>query len=141
MRRPLLLVAVIAAVSAAGCRSDNGSQAVVATTTQVADLTRAVAGDRIAVKQILQPNADPHEYEPRPSDAEAVAGAKVVIRSGGGVDDWLKGGIDQSGGKAEVVTLIDDVSRRGGDPHWWQDPRNAIKAVDAIQVALVKADP
>jgi ABC-type Zn uptake system ZnuABC Zn-binding protein ZnuA len=141
MRRPLLLVAVIAAVSAAGCRSDNGSQAVVATTTQVADLTRAVAGDRIAVKQILQPNADPHEYEPRPSDAEAVAGAKVVIRSGGDVDDWLKGVIDQSGGKAEVVTLIDDVSRRGGDPHWWQDPRNAIKAVDAIQVALVKADP
>ena len=142
MRGLLLLVAVIAAVSAAGCRSTGGgSSDVVATTTQVADLTRSVAGNDIAVKQILQPNADPHEYEPRPSDAEAVANAKLVIRSGGDVDDWLKGVIDQAGGKASVVTLIDHVQRRGGDPHWWQDPRNGIKAVLAIRDALVRTDP
>jgi zinc/manganese transport system substrate-binding protein len=134
-------LAVVAAVSAAGCRSDNGSPAVVATTTQVADMTRALAGNDVAVKQILAPNADPHEYEPRPSDAEAVAGAKLVIRSGGDVDDWLKGVIDQAGGKARVVTLIDAVNRRGSDPHWWQDPRNGIAAVGAIRDALVRADP
>ncbi|CAN5289861.1 hypothetical protein BH20ACT16_BH20ACT16_07030 [soil metagenome] len=29
---------------------------------------RAVAGNRVDVRQMLQPNADPHEYEPRPSD-------------------------------------------------------------------------
>jgi ABC-type Zn uptake system ZnuABC Zn-binding protein ZnuA len=141
MRWPLLALALIAAVGVTGCRSDNGSPAVVATTTQVADLTRAVAGNRIAVKQILQPNADPHEYEPRPSDAQAMAGAKLVIRSGGDVDDWLTGLVDQAGGKARVVTLIDHVDRRGSDPHWWQDPRNAIKAVAVIRDALVKADP
>jgi ABC-type Zn uptake system ZnuABC Zn-binding protein ZnuA len=104
-------------------------------------MTRAVAGPRIAVKQILQRGSDPHEYEPRPSDAQAVASAKVVIRSGGDVDDWLGGVIDQAGGKAPVVTLIDHVQRRGSDPHWWQDPRNAIKAVEAIRAALTKADP
>ncbi len=27
------------------------------------------------------------------------------------------------------------------DPHWWQDPRNAIKAVAAIEGALATADP
>src|SRR3954449_3432839 len=142
MRRLLLLVAVIAAVSVTGCRSAGGERtAVVATTTQVADMTRAVAGNAIAVKQILGPNADPHEYEPRPSDAQAIAGAKLVIRSGGDVDDWLTGLIDQAGGKARVVTLIDDVDRRGSDPHWWQDPRNAGKAVTAIRDALIRADP
>ena len=141
MRGLPLLVAVIAAVSVTGCRSNDGRPAVVATTTQVADLTRAVAGPRLPVTQILQPNADPHEYEPRPSDAQAVANAKVVIRSGGDVDDWLSGVIDQAGGKAPVVTLIDDVQRRGDDPHWWQDPRNAIKATEAIRAALTKADP
>src|SRR4051794_18753896 len=142
MRRLLTVLLLIAAVSASGCRSAGGGSAtVVATTTQVADLTRAVAGNRIAVKQILQPNADPHEYEPRPSDAQAIAGAKLVIRSGGDVDDWLTGLIDQAGGKARVVTLIDDVDRRGSDPHWWQDPRNAVKAVTAIRDALIRADP
>jgi ABC-type Zn uptake system ZnuABC Zn-binding protein ZnuA len=104
-------------------------------------MTRAVAGDRVTVKQILQPGSDPHEYEPRPSDAEAVASAKVVIRSGGDVDDWLGALIGQAGGNATVVTLIDSVRRRGSDPHWWQDPRNAERAVDTIAAALAKADP
>ena len=113
----------------------------VATTTQVADMTRAVAGDRTEVDQILQPGSDPHEYEPRPSDAEAVANAKVVIRSGGDVDEWLDGVVEQAGGDADVVTLIDAVDRHGGDPHWWQDPHNAEKAVEAIREALTKADP
>jgi zinc/manganese transport system substrate-binding protein len=27
------------------------------------------------------------------------------------------------------------------DPHWWQDPRNAILAVEAIRDALIEADP
>src|SRR3954454_8881594 len=142
MRRLLLLVAVIAAVSVTGCRSAGGERtAVVATTTQVADMTRAVAGNAIAVKQILEPNADPHAYEPRPSDAEAIAGAKLVIRSGGDVDNWLSGVINQAGGKASVVTLIDHVQRQGNDPHWWQDPRNGIAAVETIRTALSKADP
>lgn len=104
-------------------------------------MTRAVAGDRITVDQILKPGSDPHEYEPRPSDAEAVASAKLVIRSGGDVDDWLSGVIDQAGGGADVVTLIDSVPKRGEDPHWWQDPRNAERAVETIRAALTKADP
>jgi ABC-type Zn uptake system ZnuABC Zn-binding protein ZnuA len=114
---------------------------VVATTTQVGDLTKAVAGDRIDVKEILRPGSDPHEYEPRPSDAEAVARAKVVIRSGGDVDEWLAGLLDQAGGDATTVTLIDHVQRHGDDPHWWQDPHNAVAAVNAIRNALTKADP
>ena len=144
MRRSLPLIAVIAALAlpAAGCR-DTGAAApdVVATSTQVADMTRAVAGDRVKVAQILRPGSDPHEYEPRPSDAEAVAHAKVVIRSGGEVDGWLGGLLDQAGGDATVVTLIDHVDRYGDDPHWWQDPRNGERAVEAIREALTKADP
>src|SRR2546423_12526012 len=142
MRRLAPVLLLIAAVGVSACRSTGGeSRQVVATTTQVADMTRAAAGNRIAVKQILEPNADPHEYEPRPSDAEAVANAKLVIRSGGDVDDWLSGVIGQAGGKARVVTLIDSVHKRGDDPHWWQDPRNAQSAVEAIRAALTRADP
>jgi ABC-type Zn uptake system ZnuABC Zn-binding protein ZnuA len=114
---------------------------VVATTTQAADMTRAVAGDRVEVHQILRPGSDPHEYEPRPSDAEAIASATTVIRSGGEVDEWLGSLIEQAGGDAEVTTLIDHVDREGKDPHWWQDPRNADRATEAIREALTRADP
>jgi ABC-type Zn uptake system ZnuABC Zn-binding protein ZnuA len=146
MPRALVLLAVMAAAAAlAGCRdrgvAADGRPTVVATTTQVGDMTRAVAGHRVHVEQILQPGSDPHEYEPRPSDAEAVARATVVIRSGGDVDDWLSGLIGQAGGGARVVTLIDSVERRGDDPHWWQDPRNGVRAIAAIRDALAKADP
>jgi ABC-type Zn uptake system ZnuABC Zn-binding protein ZnuA len=139
--RRLLPLLLIAAVGATGCRENGGTPAVVATTTQVADITRAVAGPDNPVEQILEPGSDPHEYEPRPSDAEAVAGAKLIVRSGGEVDGWLDGLIGQAGGDAKVVTLLDHVDRRGGDPHWWQDPRNAGRAAYAIAAALTAADP
>ena len=142
MRRAAVLVALLAL---AGCSSGGGGEGggvrVVATTTQVADMARQVAGTRAHVDGILNPASDPHEYEPRPSDAEAVAHARVVFRSGGDVDSWLAGLLDQAGGSARVVTLLDSVQREGGDPHWWQDPRNAELAVGAIRDALVRADP
>ena len=117
----------------------------VATTTQIADLARAVAGERGEVRQILRPNSDPHAYEPRPSDVKAVAGAAVVLRSGGGLDDWLDGVVDNAGSDATTTTLIDAVRARRGedgvDPHWWQDPRNAIAAVRRIRDVMIAADP
>jgi ABC-type Zn uptake system ZnuABC Zn-binding protein ZnuA len=139
--RVLTVLLLIAAVSATGCRNERSSSTVVATTTQVADLTRAVAGPDAKVEQILQPGSDPHEYEPRPSDAEAVAGARLIVRSGGDVDAWLSGLIGQAGGDAKVLTLLDSANRHGDDPHWWQDPRNAERAVTAIAGGLAQADP
>ena len=102
---------------AAGCgdSGSGGKPVVVATTTQLADFARNVGGDEVDVRQILGPNADPHEYEPRPSDAAAVAEADVVLRSGGDVDEWLDGVIDNAGGDADVVTLIDSVKTPAGE--------------------------
>ena len=37
---------------------------------------------------ILKPNVDPHGFEPTPSTAIALAGAKLVVESGVGVDGW-----------------------------------------------------
>lgn len=123
----------------------SGGPAVVATTTQVGDLARAVAGDRASVTQILEPNSDPHAYEPRPSDVKAVAGAALVVRSGGDVDEWLTGVIENAGSDARVVTMIDAMNTRrlsgDVDPHWWQNPRNGVIAVNRIRDALMRADP
>jgi zinc/manganese transport system substrate-binding protein len=137
---PLLVLLVVVA----GCDERERSDAdvtAVAATTQLADLVRNVGGDRVSVDSILRSNADPHEYEPRPSDATAIAKADIVFRSGGDLDEWLDEVVDSAGGDADQVTLIDSVKREGDDPHWWQNPRNAILAVAAIRDALIEVDP
>jgi len=153
--RPAALLAALAlvaagALSACGSGAEtvggaDGGPVVVATTTQVGDLVRAVAGDRAGVRQILSANSDPHAYEPRPSDVKAVAGAKVVVRSGGDLDDWLGGVLDNAGSAATTIDLIAAMRTRRGDgevdPHWWQDPHDAEIAVGRIRDALTAADP
>jgi ABC-type Zn uptake system ZnuABC Zn-binding protein ZnuA len=151
--RPLacvVLLVLAAAVAAAGCGgpADAGDAAlrVVATTQHVGDFARQVGGARVHVDTLLAPGADPHDYEPRPSDARAVAEADVVLRSGGALDVWLEDVVQSAGGDAEQVVLIDAVRTRPGaegesDPHWWQDPRNVVAAAERIGAAFAAADP
>src|SRR5688572_15744621 len=118
MRRPslALVTAVCAAGLLGGCGEGGGSgapgPAVAATTTQLGDLARAVAGTRADVRQILDANSDPHAYEPRPSDVRAVAEAKLVLRSGGDLDDWLGDVLRNAGSDARTVTLADALPAR-----------------------------
>jgi zinc/manganese transport system substrate-binding protein len=154
-----LSVAALAVVLAlTGCggvthsRAAAGAVEVVATTTQLGDFVREVGGREAAVTQILQPNSDPHDYEPRPSDVTSLIGAKLLFESGDGLDAWMGKVVAQSGGHPRVVTLAAaNVLRLPGqasgaeasrfDPHWWHDPRNAEAAISAIRDALTAADP
>jgi ABC-type Zn uptake system ZnuABC Zn-binding protein ZnuA len=126
----LALVAVVAGADDGAAGGGGGRPVVVATTTQAADLARNAGGD-VEVVGLLAPNADPHDYEVRPRDLQALAGADLVVRSGGDVDEWLQEAIEGAGSDAPVVTLM-----RGDDPHWWQDPRFAIAAVEDLERAL-----
>ena len=145
------------ALLGAGCGSsssgeDGGEFDVVATTTQIGDWVGEVGGDAVAVHQILQPNTDPHEYEPRPSDVETAAGAKLVFVSGDNLDKWMGQVVSESGSGAKVIDLGAVVPERlpgessGAeaskyDPHWWHDPRNSEVAVREIERQLAAADP
>jgi ABC-type Zn uptake system ZnuABC Zn-binding protein ZnuA/ABC-type Mn2+/Zn2+ transport system permease subunit len=156
-RAPALAVAALVAAGAllAGCGSSGSSGEglqVVATTTQIGDFVREVGGNAVAVDQILQPNTDPHEYEPRPSDVAGAAEAKLVFANGDELDSWVEQIVSDSGSDAEIIDLGAIVpERRPGessgaeasryDPHWWHDPRNAEAAVAAIERHLAAADP
>jgi ABC-type Zn uptake system ZnuABC Zn-binding protein ZnuA len=140
----LAVLALVVAACGEGSPSGDAELTVVATTTQVGDLARNVGGDRAAVRTLLTPGADPHGYEPRPSDVRSISDAAVVFKSGGELDRWLDDVIENAGGDAEVVTLIESVETIGSqeaDPHWWQDPGNAVLAVREIEAALIAADP
>jgi ABC-type Zn uptake system ZnuABC Zn-binding protein ZnuA len=128
-----------------------GALKVVATTTQIGDFVRQV-GDAVNEHQILQPNSDPHNYEPRPADVEAAAGARLVFVNGDNLDSWIDDIVSKSGGNPTVVNLSEGLPERlpgettgeeasKYDPHWWHDPRNAEAAVSEIRDALVEADP
>jgi zinc/manganese transport system substrate-binding protein len=145
------------ALLASGCGTDAGDAApgqakVVATTTQIGDFARAVGGDRAKIVQLLKPNTDPHDYEPRPSDVRETAGADVVLLSGDNLDRWMGDVVEQAGGHPAVVDLgarvpvkvpgeSEGPEASRYDPHWWHDPRNAQAAVVAIRDALTKANP
>ena len=128
-------------VVTAGCGSDSAGRGderplVVTTTLQLADFTHAIAGEDVEIEALLDAGTDPHDYEPRPSDAKAIAEADVVLRSGGELDEWLDDVVDSAGGDAEVVVVGEEIGARGDDPHWWQDPRNVVRASEVIGATL-----
>jgi ABC-type Zn uptake system ZnuABC Zn-binding protein ZnuA/ABC-type Mn2+/Zn2+ transport system permease subunit len=155
-KRGLVLAGVLAmALLVAGCDSsgsDSGKVSAVATTTQIGDFAREVAGNAVDVHQILAPNTDPHDYEPRPDDVTTTAGAKIVFTNGDNLDAWMDKVVSDSGSDAKVVDLgatvpVNLPGESGGpeasryNPHWWHDPRNAEEAVGQIATQLSQVDP
>jgi ABC-type Zn uptake system ZnuABC Zn-binding protein ZnuA len=155
-RRGSLAAATAAAallvVGCGGGSSGSGQLQVVATTTQIGDFVREVGGNAVDVHQILTPNTDPHEYEPRPNDVTSTADAKIVFTNGDNLDAWMTKVVDDSGSGARVIDLGSQLpvklpGEASGpeasqyDPHWWHDPRNAEAAVREISASLSQADP
>ena len=148
-RLPVRRLAAAGAASLAllaGCGDDDsesgsGRVQVVATTMQLQDMTRQIGADLVEVDGILGPDSEPHEYEPRPSDADAVADADVVIENGAGLDDWLEDLLDSAGTDAERVEATEGIAIVDGDPHVWHDPENAKRMASRIEAGLIEARP
>lgn len=151
-----VLVVGAAATATAGCgqvqptASADGRITVVATTTQLGDLVREAGGRAVAVTQLLQPNSDPHAYEPRPQDVERTAHAELIVTNGDGLDAWMGEVRRDAGGHPLVLDAGDGrpIALPGDtpgsdafDPHWWHDPRNAEFAVRRIRDALLRIEP
>jgi manganese/zinc/iron transport system substrate-binding protein len=140
-------------MSVVGCKRKGGVESgllkVVATTTMVADMVKAVGGDAIKLKGLMRPGVDPHLYEPVPSDGIALKEADVVFYSGlfleGQMHDRLKG----LGEKSHSVTSAIDESNllkpgnAGGhpDPHVWGDVALWEQCVAVVVNGLSKASP
>lgn len=144
MRATLAGLALLAA-AAGGCGDSGGAEPgdrprVVATTPVVADIVRRVGGDRVEVVAILRPNADPHLYEPRPSDVQAVVDSDLIVRSGGDLDEWLDGIAESAGSEAPVLDLRRRLAPADDDPHWWHDLALGARAARLVGSALAAAD-
>lgn len=127
----------------------NGSKLdVVVTTTQIRSMAQAVAGDLADVRSILTPGADPHEFEPKPSDVEAISKSVLVLKNGVGLDDWVDKIIENAGGNRPLIVVSKDVpihkgdpKEPAGDPHIWFSVSNAMTMTRNIRNALIQIDP
>ena len=152
-----LALAAVLALTACGSGQSTASERgsvggrlpVVATTTQLTDFARVIGGNHVDVYGILKPNVDAHDFEPSPGDIAKLAGAKVIVKNGVGLEGWFDPTIKNAGTRATIVEAATGVTLRHGeaqqaaevDPHIWQDPRNAKVMVHNVAVALAAADP
>ena len=161
-RRLLLGLAAAVAFAAPPAEAADQKLAVVATISIIADFATVVGGDRVAVTSLVGPNGDAHVYDPSPADAKSLAGAKLVLVNGLGLEGWMDKLIKASGTKAPIVVATKGVAPRQmeaeeeagapkpakaeapkliTDPHAWQSIANAKLYVSNIHAAFVAADP
>ncbi len=154
-RRALLLGTVFAVAGAAlPLRAQDARIEAVASFTILADFVREVGGDRVRVVSLVPDNGDAHVFEPKPSDAAAIARARLLVVNGLGFDAWAErlarsarysGALVVAGRDVRRVEAKADSHGHGGrdrtDPHGWQDPKDAAVYVRAIRDGLIGIDP
>lgn len=152
-RRLLLSAAAVLALSAPGLSYAAEPIPVVASFSILGDLVTQIAGPDAMVKTLVGPNGDAHVYQPTPSDAKAVAAAKLVFMNGLGFEGWMNRLLKSSGTKASAVTVTKGIQPRAAekdahghahgniDPHAWQNVAHVQVMVANIATALAAADP
>src|SRR5471030_881892 len=104
--RNLWLIFLVLVTSASPLRAQDRPQDhlnVVASFSILGDFVRNVGGDRASVTTLVGPDGDVHVYTPAPSDAKKIAGAKLLVINGLGLEGWLPRLLQASGGKAPII--------------------------------------
>jgi zinc transport system substrate-binding protein len=154
MRTVLLLALLLLAFLQSGCISQKESSGQINVATTIAPLgefVRAVGGDRVAVAVLVPPGAEPHTYEPAPSQMREVAEADLYVENGVGLESWMASilkvnprmlVVDTSKG-VDIIGRDADASGStiARDPHIWLSPRDAMIQVQNICDALIEVDP
>ncbi|MGB9279232.1 MAG: zinc ABC transporter substrate-binding protein [Pseudonocardiaceae bacterium] len=103
-----------------------------------------VGGEHVTVKSIVvSPDADPHDYEPTPADARALARAQYVIANGVGYDPWVAKLLDANPVPARSVLTVGDLVgvKEGGNPHRWYAPDDVHRVIEQIAADYQRIDP
>ncbi|WP_295475818.1 zinc ABC transporter substrate-binding protein [Synechococcus sp. UW140] len=126
--------------------------------------TKAVAGNCAEVQALIPANSGPHDFQAKPADLIALRQAKLLVKNGLGMENFLTKLINSAGNKdllvidsSRGITTLDSPEEDGHseqdhsnhshsnhgevNPHIWLDPLRAINQVENIRDGLVKADP
>ena len=152
MRISLILALIVLILSVSGDMSQkaDSEQVKVATTIiPLGEFVREIGGERVKVTVLVPPGAEPHTFEPSPSQIRQIADANVYVKIGAGFEYWIDNIlkinpsmliVDSSQG-VDLIKGSDEGSIGGVDPHIWVSPRDAMVQVRNICVGLIKVDP
>jgi len=140
-----LVGAVTTACAAAGSNAGGG---IVVTTNILGDVVRNVVGGAAGVRVLMKPNADPHSFGVSARDAAAMSSADLIVYNGLGLEENVIRNVDSAADAGVPVLSVGDhvgpigyaVGDSAGapDPHFWTDPQRMIKAVDAVEKAVIR---
>lgn len=152
----LLLVAVMLTACGFGKSEKQDKLKVVTTNSILYDMTKNVAGDHAEIHSIVPIGQDPHEYEIKPKDIQALADADVVIYNGFNLESgngWFEKALKEANKSLKDKNVIqatenvkpiylngNEKSATHIDPHAWLSLENGIKYVERIQKGLEEAD-
>ncbi|KAA9089773.1 metal ABC transporter substrate-binding protein [Microbacterium radiodurans] len=146
MRRAVLGFALAAAgvLSLVGCAAAAGDRPTVVVTTNIlGDIVETLAGDELEVITFMPPDADPHSFELSAQDAAVLRSADLVVSNGLGLEEGVQHHVDASaedgapqfvaGDHVETLGYLDSDAV---DPHFWTDPTQTVRVVDALVPVL-----
>ena len=123
------------------------------------EFTRAVAGDKADIVNLVPAGVEPHDWEPTSGHIRTLNKADLFIYNGLDMEHWVEKALKSNDNKsltavatAEGYQLLkaaeheeDGHGKKGEeeewDPHVWLSPLGAIHQVGVIRDALVKVDP
>ncbi len=103
-----------------------------------------LAGDRASVTSIIvNPDTDPHSYEPTAQDARTFADANMAIVNGVGYDSWAGRLLGASPSSGRVVLNVGELLglHEGDNPHRWYFPADVSAVVGQITRDYDRLDP
>lgn len=129
------------------------------------EFVEAIGKDKVDVKTVIPEGTEPHDFEPKAKDLEAISKSDIFVYSGLGMEEWADKVLESvdnknlqvvvASDKIEPIKLSDEHSdvhseessesneehEHGEyDPHIWLSLKNAKIEAENIKDALVKVD-
>jgi zinc/manganese transport system substrate-binding protein len=127
-----------------GVAASGGKLRVVAAENFWGSIAAQLGGSKVSVQSIIvNPNTDPHSYEPTAGDARTLAGAQLAIVNGIGYDLWaskLIAANPVSGRSTLNVGALLGL-KEGDNPHQWYSPASVQRVISAIVADYDRLEP
>ena len=141
----LCLSVVLIAGIAKGHAQTHSPLKVVTSFSILEDLVKALGGEQVEITNLVARNSDAHSYQPKPSDAIAIAKADLVVANGLGFEGWITRLMDNNGYKnARLIASqgVHELIQSGEvDPHAWQSFSNITLYIHNISRQLMLLRP
>tara|TARA_R110002096_G_scaffold100173_7_gene221997 strand:+ start:6170 stop:7093 length:924 start_codon:yes stop_codon:yes gene_type:complete len=153
MKFARILLLVIPWFFSACTPNEGGKVQVVATTTMVADMARALLSEveNVELTTLMAPGVDPHTYNLPARSIAKLDGADIILYSGLKLEGRTEELYQSRAGNAVVLEVASSVPSGDlivsegfeghPDPHVWGDPRIWLKCIDAVVAALSEKFP